>query len=67
MLVPFICPLYKYLTAEKSNPGFSGAIPWNFTKFLVNREGRVVARFEPKTTPADKALIEALEKALAQK
>ena len=44
-------PLWKYLKAEK--PGLLGSegIKWNFTKFLVDREGRVIARFAPKDTP----------------
>ena len=44
-------PLYKELTSEKENAGFAGEIPWNFTKFLLNKKGEVVARFEPRTTP----------------
>jgi glutathione peroxidase len=53
-------PLYKYLKDEKS--GLLGsAIKWNFTKFLVNRAGQVVARHAPTTTPeALKKEIEAL-------
>ena len=45
-------PLYKYLKKEK--PGLLGteAIKWNFTKFLVDREGRVVERYAPNTEPA---------------
>lgn len=43
--------LYAELTSEKENAGFSGEIPWNFTKFLVNKKGEVVARFDPRTTP----------------
>jgi glutathione peroxidase len=45
-------PLYKYLKKEK--PGLMGseAIKWNFTKFLVDREGRVVERYAPNTEPA---------------
>ena len=45
-------PLYKYLKAEK--PGLLGseAIKWNFTKFLVARDGRILARFGPHQTPA---------------
>ena len=45
-------PLYKWLTSEK--PGLLGtqAIKWNFTKFLTDREGRVVARYSPQTEPA---------------
>jgi glutathione peroxidase len=48
-------PLYKYLTAEA--PGFlhSGSIKWNFTKFLVDRNGKVVHRYAPTVAPADVA------------
>jgi glutathione peroxidase len=44
-------PLYKYL--KKSAPGLLGseAIKWNFTKFLLNREGKVVGRYAPATAP----------------
>ena len=43
-------PLYQYLRGEKS--GLLGSsIKWNFTKFLVDRSGRVVARYAPTTTP----------------
>ncbi len=62
-----ICPLYAYLTSEQTNSGFSGGIPWNFTKFLIDRSGKVVARFEPKTTPDDGKVITAIEKELAAK
>jgi glutathione peroxidase len=49
-------PLYKFLKSEQS--GVLGAIglngiKWNFTKFLIDREGKVVGRFAPTTTPAD--------------
>jgi glutathione peroxidase len=44
-------PLYQYLRREKS--GLLGsAIKWNFTKFLVDRSGKVVGRYAPTTTPA---------------
>ncbi len=44
-------PLFSFLKAEQ--PGILGTegIKWNFTKFLVDREGRVIARFAPKDTP----------------
>lgn len=43
-------PLYKFLKSEKG--GLLGdAIKWNFTKFLVNKQGSVVERFAPTTTP----------------
>ncbi len=54
-------PLYAYLTSEKSNGGFSGDIQWNFTKFLINREGKVIARFEPKTEPDSKEVVITIE------
>ncbi|MGE5103378.1 MAG: glutathione peroxidase [Betaproteobacteria bacterium] len=55
-------PLYRYLKHEK--PGLLGteAIKWNFTKFLVDRDGRVVARFAPNDTP--EALEDDVAKAL---
>lgn len=43
-------PLYKWLKKEKGGL-FGSAIKWNFTKFLVNREGKVVGRFAPVTPP----------------
>ena len=48
-------PLYKYLKAEK--PGLLGseAIKWNFTKFLVDRKGNVLARYAPNDTPESMA------------
>ena len=56
-------PLYKYLT-ESANPTVAGDIKWNFTKFLVDRNGRVVQRFEPETTPDAPQVTSAIEKAL---
>jgi len=46
------CPLYQYLT--QAQPGSDGStdIPWNFTKFLIDRQGHAIARFEPKTAPS---------------
>jgi glutathione peroxidase len=58
-------PLYKYLTKD-ANPSVAGDIQWNFTKFLVDRNGRVVQRFEPDTTPDSPQVIEAIEKLLKQ-
>jgi len=62
-----IHPLYDFLTSEATNPKFAGPIPWNFAKFLVNRKGEVIARFDPKTTPDSGEVVRALEKALAEK
>ncbi|MDG4523170.1 glutathione peroxidase, partial [Streptococcus suis] len=43
-------PLYRYLKKEKSTL-LGGRIEWNFTKFLVDRQGRVVKRYLPTTSP----------------
>jgi glutathione peroxidase len=58
-------PLYQYLT-RRANPSLTGDIKWNFTKFLVDREGRVVARFEPPVKPDSPEVMDAIEKLLKQ-
>jgi glutathione peroxidase len=62
-----IHPLYAFLVGKETNPRFAGKIPWNFTKFVVDRKGEVVARFSPKTVPDDPEMIAAMEKALQEK
>ncbi|MBX7172283.1 MAG: glutathione peroxidase [Pyrinomonadaceae bacterium] len=57
-------PLYTYLTNEKSNPGFSGDIGWNFEKFLLGKDGKTIARWKSNVKPDDPQVIEAIEKAL---
>ena len=42
-----IHPLYGFLTSEETNPKFAGEIAWNFAKFLVNKKGEVIDRFQP--------------------
>lgn len=59
-----IAPLYSYLTKDSAFPGDIG---WNFAKFLVGPDGRVIARFEPRTKPEDPKLVAALEAALPAK
>jgi glutathione peroxidase len=56
-------PLYAYLTKE-TGAGLTGDIKWNFTKFLVDRDGKVVQRFEPAVTPDSKEVTAAIEKQL---
>ncbi|MGC8738827.1 MAG: glutathione peroxidase [Candidatus Hydrogenedens sp.] len=58
-----ICPLYKFLTS-KDNAPFDGSIKWNFTKFLIGKDGKTVARFEPKVKPDDSKVIETIESEL---
>lgn len=60
-------PLYKELTSKDTDPKFAGKIPWNFEKFLFNRDGQVVARFNHKTQPDSPEVIAAIEKELAKK
>jgi len=57
-------PLYQFLTDKQSNPATAGEIKWNFTKFLVDRNGKVIARFEPAVTPESADVTGAIEKAL---
>lgn len=56
-----ICPLYKFLTSKETDPKFAGDIQWNFTKFLIGKNGEVVSRFEPRTKPDDPEVIKAIE------
>ena len=58
------CDLYKYLTKLDTKPQSAGKISWNFEKFLISRDGEVIARFSPRTTPTDKQLVAAIEAAL---
>ncbi|MFJ7883642.1 glutathione peroxidase [Pseudomonas sp. NPDC096917] len=55
--------LYRLLAGEGAE--FPGEITWNFEKFLVGPDGRVLARFSPRTAPDDATVIQAIEKALA--
>jgi len=57
-------PLYQFLTDTAKNPKTGGEIKWNFTKFLVDRNGNVIQRFEPAVEPQSKDLVSAIEAAL---
>ncbi|AXC13138.1 Glutathione peroxidase family protein [Acidisarcina polymorpha] len=57
-------PLYAFLTDKSSDPKFGGEIQWNFTKFLFDRNGNPVARFEPAITPDSPEVISAVQAAL---
>jgi glutathione peroxidase len=72
-----VAPLYQLLTDKpastdepvlhnkKTEPTTAGPVRWNFTKFLIGRDGIVFRRFEPDTEPDDPELISAIEKALS--
>ncbi len=57
-------PLYRFLTDKQANPATGGEIQWNFTKFLVGKDGKVLARFESEVEPESPELTSAIEKAL---
>ncbi len=54
-------PLYKYLTEEDAVGSKDKDITWNFEKFLIGRNGEVVARFSPKMAPDDPKIVNAIE------
>ncbi|MEJ2582247.1 MAG: glutathione peroxidase, partial [Acidobacteriota bacterium] len=58
--------VYKTLTTE-SGDEFQGEIRWNFTKFLIDQDGRVVARFEPDADPLDERVISAIDSLLGDR
>ncbi|QYO68559.1 glutathione peroxidase [Leptolyngbya sp. 7M] len=58
-------PFYQFLTHKDTNPGFDGDISWNFEKFLADRNGKIIARFSPRTLPDAPEVIEKVEAALA--
>jgi glutathione peroxidase len=60
-----IHPMYAFLTAQATNPRFPGKIGWNFAKFLIDRTGSVIGRFEPKADPLSAEVTAAIEGALA--
>lgn len=58
-------PLFTFLTSKESNPDFGGDISWNFNKFLLDKSGRIVARFSTKEKPDSEAVTSTIEKYLA--
>lgn len=60
-----IAPLYEFLTGKEANASTAGALRWNFTKFLIGRDGKILARFEPDTDPKAPEIVNAIEKALS--
>jgi glutathione peroxidase len=57
-------PLYKYLT---THPKYRGDVDWNFEKFLIGRQGEVIARYKSEVEPLSREMVNAIETALAQK
>jgi glutathione peroxidase len=63
---PGRAPLYEWLTGEPTQPDGPGDVVWNFTKFVVGKDGAVKARFNPRVEPGDPALRSAIDAALAE-
>jgi glutathione peroxidase len=57
-------PLYAWLTAQPSAPEGPGDVRWNFGKFLIGKDGALLARFEPTTDPLAPELVQRIEAAL---
>lgn len=57
-------PLYAWLAASDVDPDKAGDVAWNFAKFLVGRDGQVLARFAPPTEPGSKEVTARIEEAL---
>jgi glutathione peroxidase len=58
-------PIYQELTAVEDAEGVAGDVKWNFEKFLIARDGTVLSRIRPQTTPDDPAVIAQIEAALS--
>ncbi|MBI1814813.1 MAG: glutathione peroxidase [Deltaproteobacteria bacterium] len=57
-------PLYAFLTEQPTQPDGAGDIQWNFAKFLIDRSGKVAARFAPTAKPVSDEIVSAIEKIL---
>ena len=60
------CPLYKFLTSKETNPKSAGRVRWNFEKFLIGRNGEILARFASDVEPDSDEFQRALRDALAK-
>ena len=58
-------PLFTYLTTAE-NPDFTGDIGWNFEKFLIGKDGKLIRRFRSKTSPLDENVVNAINQALGK-
>lgn len=60
-------PLFQFLTSKETNPTHAGEVKWNFEKFIIGRDGAIVARFAADMEPDSADLLEPLHKALNKK
>ena len=61
-----IHPLYAFLTDKETNPKFAGKITWNFNKFLIDRSGNIVGRFDSKDDPLGDKIPRAVQEVLGR-
>lgn len=61
------CGLYQYLTGVETKPRGKGKVAWNFEKFIVDRNGKVIGRFGTNVEPDAEELVKVIEAALAKK
>src|SRR5205807_7209067 len=57
-------PLYQFLTSKETNPKHAGKVEWNFEKFIIGRDGTIIARFNSETEPDAADLLDLLRKEL---
>ncbi|MEM7783451.1 MAG: glutathione peroxidase [Planctomycetota bacterium] len=60
------CDLYKYLNNMDLKPKGKGPVQWNFEKFILDRAGKPIARFSPRTNPSDEKVVAVIKEALKQ-
>jgi glutathione peroxidase len=60
------CPLYKFLTSKDTNPKSAGRVRWNFEKFLIGRNGEILARFASDVEPDSEDMQRPIRDALAK-
>ena len=63
---PHQCALYRFLTSPKTDPKFPGPVKWNFEKFLIARDGAIVARFRTPVWPTSPQVVAAVKAQLAK-
>jgi glutathione peroxidase len=57
-------PFYRFLTEKTTNPEHGKEVSWNFSKFLIDKTGKVVGSYEPGVVPENPSLVGAIETAL---
>ena len=64
---PRQCPLYHFLTSPATDPKFPGPVGWNFEKFIISRDGKIVARFRSPVKPLSPPILRVIKRQLAER